>query len=91
MSADQMQQGLLHTNNVNILSVNKMLIIIIWQKQEQFNLRIILCNWFVPTDVLLVNSDEPNLILLKFACPFYFFSQQLFSTYRNKCCYDRWK
>ena len=33
------------------------------------------------------NDDEPNLILLKFACPLYFFSHQLFGTYRNKYCY----
>ena len=38
--------------------VNKMFII--WQKQEQFNL-------FNVTGYLLANSDEPNLILPKFA------------------------
>ena len=27
----------------------------------------------VPTDILLVNGDEPNLILPKFARPLYFF------------------
>ena len=30
-------------------------------------------NWFVLTDILLANSDEPNLILPKFAHPLYFF------------------
>ena len=56
---------------------------IIWQKQEQFNS----LNWFVPTDILLANGDEPNLILPKFARPLYFFSHQLFRTYRNKYCW----
>ena len=45
-----------HTDRLS--SINKMFII--WQKQEQFNS----CNdWFLLTDVLLANGDEPNLIL----------------------------
>ena len=45
-----------------------------------------LCNWFVLTDILLPNGDEPNFILPNFARPLYFFSQQLFATYRNQYC-----
>ena len=52
------------------------------QKQEQFNLFNV--TGFVLTDILLENGDEPFLILPKFARPLYFFSQQLFGTYRNK-------
>ena len=37
-------------------------------------------NWFVPTDVLFANSDEPNLILPKFARPLYFFLIRPFGT-----------
>ena len=33
---------------------------------------------------MLANGDESNLILPKFARPLYFFSHQLFGTYRNK-------
>ena len=50
-------------------SVNKMFII--WQKQEQ-------CNCFLLTDILLANSDEPNLILPKFARPLYLFFSSVF-------------
>ena len=32
---------------------------IVRQKQEQFN------NWFVLTDILIANGDEPNLIVPK--------------------------
>ena len=47
-----------------------------------------LSNWFVLAGILLANSDEPNLILPKFARLVYcfFFSHQLFGTYRNKYC-----
>ena len=31
------------------------------------------CHWFVLTDIFLVNGDEPNLYLPKFARPLYFF------------------
>ena len=55
---------------------------IIWRKQEQFNSFNV--TGFVLTDILLANGDEPNLILSKFARPLYFFfSHQLFGTYRN--------
>ena len=51
------------------------------KKQEQFNSFNVL-NWFVVTDILLANGDEPNLILPKFARPLYFFfAHQLFGTY----------
>ena len=40
---------------------------IVRQKQEQFN------NWFVLTDILLLNGGEPNLILPKVARPLYSF------------------
>ena len=40
---------------------------IIWETQEQFNLSHV--NWFVLTDILLANGNEPNLILSKFARP----------------------
>ena len=45
---------------------------IIWQKQEQFNLFNV-SNWFVLADILLMNGDEPNLILPKFARTVYCF------------------
>ena len=45
---------------------------IIWHKQEQFN-SFTVTAWFVLNDILLVNGDEPNLILPKFACPLYSF------------------
>ena len=51
-------------------------------KQEQFNSFNITA--FLLTDILLANGDEPNLILPKFARLLYFFSHQLFGTYRNK-------
>ena len=43
------------------------------------------CNWFVLTDILLANANKPNLILSNFALPLYcfFFSHQLFGTYRS--------
>ena len=40
-------------------------------KQEQFNSFNL--TGFLLTDILLVNGDEPNLILPKFARPLYFF------------------
>ena len=54
---------------------------IIWQKQEQFNS---FHETGLYTNILLTNGDEPNLILPKFSRPLYFFSHQLFGTYRNK-------
>ena len=47
------------SNTDRLSSVNKMFIT--WQKQEQFN-SFNLINWFVLTDILLANGDEPNLI-----------------------------
>ena len=47
----------------------------IWRKQEQFSFK---CDWFVLTDILLANGDEPNLILPKFARPLYFFFSSAF-------------
>ena len=40
-------------------------------KQEQFNS--FKYNWFVLTDILLVNGNEQSLLLPKFARPLYFF------------------
>ena len=40
---------------------------------------------FLLNEILLANGDEPNLILPKFVRPLYFFSDQLFGFYRNKC------
>ena len=42
---------------------------------EDKNNLIVLCNWFVLSNILLANGDELNLILPKFACLLYFFSQ----------------
>ena len=68
---------------VVLSSIIKMFII--WRKQEQFNsFNVTGFSWFVLTGILLANGDEPNLILLKFAHPLYFFSHRLFGTYRNK-------
>ena len=73
VSTDQMQWGLYtqprsrfsHTDQ--LCSVNNMFIINYGKsKSEQ------LCSWFVLTDILLANRDEPNLILPKFARPLYF-------------------
>ena len=47
-------------------------------------IKFVSCNWLVLTDILLTNGDEPNLILPKFSRRLYFFSHQLFGTYRNK-------
>ena len=42
-------------------------------------------NWFVFTDILLVNGDEPNLILPQFAFPLYFlFSSALCNWHLQK-------
>ena len=54
---------------------------------ENKNNFIRLMNWFVLTDILLENGDEPNLILPKFAHPPHLFSHQLFATYRTKLGY----
>ena len=70
-----------HTDRLS--SVNKMFIT--WQKKEILNLFNVTGLCQLP--LLLANDDEPNLILPKFACPLYFFSHQLFGTYRwNKYC-----
>ena len=36
------------------------------------------CNWFAPTDILLANGDEPNIIHPKLLVLFTFFPHQLF-------------
>ena len=68
-----------HTDRLS--SVNKMFFI--WQRQEQFNsFNVTGLYWL--TFCLRTAGDEPNLILPKFTLPLYFFSHQLFGTYRNK-------
>ena len=73
------RSGFSHTDRLS--SVNKMFII--WQKQERLN-SFNVTYWFVLTDILLANGDKPNFILPNFARPLYFFSHQLFATYRKK-------
>ena len=54
---------------------------IIWQKQEQFD-SFHVTGLYFNADILLTNSDEPNLILPTLSRPLYFFSHQLFGPYR---------
>ena len=57
---------------------------IIWQKQEQFN-SFHVTGLYLLSFCFNTNGDETNLILPKFSRPLYFFfSHQLFGTYRNK-------
>ena len=62
----RLRSRLSHTDQLS--TVNKMFII--WRKQEQFNL----FNVTGLTDILLVNSNDLNLILPKFVDLFTFFS-----------------
>ena len=89
VSTDRTQWGLYtrprsrfsHTDWLSL--VNKMFII--WQARTIW---FVWYNWFVITDMWLANSNDLNLILLKFARPlyFFFFLIRLFGTSVNKYC-----
>ena len=73
----------IHTTEVKILPYR------VLNKQDEGLFRKSKCNWFVLTDILLANGDEPNSILPKFARPLYFFFSLAFWHLQKQMLLDK--